>query len=120
MQYTDEQKYHNYLMLMHAKRATREEMNEQWMEMHAKNILMIRAHFEDMNCIIVPDDRDDLKENRRRTEILLQNLEQSINATGKFDVIVYRLFVENLEPIIRLVIPEEDLDHMFENMNLDS
>jgi hypothetical protein len=48
----------------------------------------------------------------------MQNLEKSIRETDNFDLVVYRLFALNLEPIVRQHIPEDDLSALMGKMTM--
>ena len=102
----------------------RTDIDQWWKEEHRNFILNIRKHFEDFNCITVMVDDDEqiqaLEENKRRAEILMRNLESSIRANGTFDLQVYRLFAENVEPLVRQYIPKDELDEISEKLGFMS
>jgi hypothetical protein len=60
----------------------------------------------------------DEKEDARQAEVLLKNLEQSINARGTFDAVVYRLMCLKLEYFTKKAIPEDDLSDIFASMGI--
>ena len=126
MEITDIQKHANYLMLMRVliDVGDRTDIDQWWKEEHRNFILNIRKHFEDFNCITVMVDDDEqikaLEENKRRAEILMRNLESSIRANGTFDLQVYRLFAENVEPLVRQYIPKDELDEISEKLGFMS
>lgn len=117
----------NYLMLMHAIKDTegRTDMPIQWKDEHKAWLLKCRSWFPDFNCIMVieedPDIVEQLEENRRRCEVLMRNLETSIKKIDKFDVVVYRLFAQNLEPLVKQHMDKPDIDKImsqFKKMGL--
>ena len=126
MELTDLQKHANYLKLMRVliDVGDRTNIDQWWKDEHREFILAIRKHFEDFKCIlvIVHDDeqRIALEENKRRAEILMRNLENSIRANGTFDLQVYRLFAENVEPLVRQYIPKDELAEISEKLGFMS
>ena len=126
MELTDVQKHANYLKLMRVliDVGDRTHIDQWWKDEHREFILDIRKHFEDFNCILViaqdDEQRTALEENKRRAEILMRNLESSICANGTFDLQVYRLFAENVEPLVRQYIPNDELAEISEKLGFMS
>ena len=126
MELTNVQKHANYLMLMRVliDVGDRTDIDQWWKEEHRNFIMDIRKHFEDFNCItVIVDDEEQrmaLEENKRRAEILMCHLEKSIRANGTFDLQVYRLFAENVEPLVRQYIPKDELDEISEKLGFMS
>lgn len=124
MELTNEDKHANYMTLMRAIRQStdRTDIDQWWKDEHKLFILKIRKHFPDFNYITIlettPEKKEALEENRRRCEVLIQNLEQSIQSTDNFDLVVYNIFAINLEPIVRQHIPEDDLVALMGKMTM--
>ena len=126
MELTDVQKHANYLKLMRVliDVGDRTHIDQWWKDEHREFIMNIRKHFEDFNCVLViaqdDEQRTALEENKRRAEILMRNLENSIRVNGTFDILVYRLFAENVEPLVRQYIPKDELDEISEQLGFMS
>uniref|UniRef100_A0A6C0KEI2 Uncharacterized protein n=1 Tax=viral metagenome TaxID=1070528 RepID=A0A6C0KEI2_9ZZZZ len=126
MELTDVQKHANYLKLMRVliDVGDRTHIDQWWKDEHREFIMNIRKHFEDFNCVLViaqdDEQRTALEENKRRAEILMRNLENSIRVNGTFDIQVYRLFAENVEPLVRQYIPKDELDEISEQLGFMS
>ena len=126
MELTDVQKHANYLQLMRVliDVGDRTHIDQWWKDEHREFIMNIRKHFEDFNCVLViaqdDEQRTALEENKRRAEILMRNLENSIRVNGTFDIQVYRLFAENVEPLVRQYIPKDELDEISEQLGFMS
>lgn len=124
MELSVEDKHANYMTLMRAiwHSTDRTDIDKWWKDEHSEFIMDMRKHFPDFNCIVIvdttPEKTAELEENRRRCEVLMQNLEKSIQTTYNFDLVVYRLFALNLEPLVRQYIPEDDLSALMEKMQM--
>jgi hypothetical protein len=124
MELSVEDKHANYMTLMRAiwHSTDRKDIDKWWKDEHKEFIMDMRKHFPDFNCVLIlettPEKTAELEENRRRCEVLMQNLEKSIQATDNFDLVVYRLFALNLEPIVRQHIPEDDLSALMGKMTM--
>lgn len=114
-----EEKHSNYKMLLKALRDTEDKSNitKEWMQEHMDFIVRIRGCFDDFQRLSQAVTDTEL-EDARQAEVLMSNLEQSINARGTFDVTVYRLMCIKLEYFVRKVVPEEDLADIFASMEL--
>jgi hypothetical protein len=124
MELSVENKHANYMTLMRAiwHSTDRKDIDKWWKDEHKEFIMDMRKHFPDFNCVLIlettPEKTAELEENRRRCEVLMQNLEKSIRETDNFDLVVYRLFALNLEPIVRQHIPEDDLSALMGKMTM--
>jgi hypothetical protein len=124
MELSVEDKHANYMTLMRAiwHSTDRKDIDKWWKDEHKEFIMDMRKHFPDFNCVLIlettPEKTAELEENRRRCEVLMQNLEKSIRETDNFDLVVYRLFALNLEPIVRQHIPEDDLSALMGKMTM--
>ena len=124
MELSVEDKHANYMTLMRAMwhSTDRKDIDKWWKDEHKEFIMDMRKHFPDFNHVLIlettPEKTAELEENRRRCEVLMQNLEKSIQATDNFDLVVYRLFALNLEPIVRQHIPEDDLSALMGKMTM--
>jgi hypothetical protein len=124
MELSVEDKHANYMTLMRAiwHSTDRKDIDKWWKDEHKEFIMDMRKHFPDFNCVLIlettPERTAELEENRRRCEVLMQNLEKSIRETDNFDLVVYRLFALNLEPIVRQHIPEDDLSALMGKMTM--
>jgi len=124
MELSVEDKHANYMTLMRAiwHSTDRKDIDKWWKDEHKEFIMDMRKHFPDFNHVLIlettPEKTAELEENRRRCEVLMQNLEKSIRETDNFDLIVYRLFALNLEPIVRQHIPEDDLSALMGKMTM--
>jgi hypothetical protein len=124
MELSVEDKHANYMTLMRAiwHSSDRKDIDKWWKDEHKDFIMDMRKHFPDFNCVLIlettPERTAELEENRRRCEVLMQNLEKSIRETDNFDLVVYRLFALNLEPIVRQHIPEDDLTALMGKMSM--
>ena len=117
---SDKDKHANYKMLMDA--LYEKNPTAEWIAKHGDFIIRTRAFFSSFNHIlIIPTDPAEvaaLMENGRRCEVLLQNLINSIETTGTYDLVVYRLFAQNLEPLVRQYVPEDDLAEILGKMKM--
>lgn len=124
MELSVEDKHANYMTLMRAiwHSTDRTDIDKWWKDEHKEFIMDMRKHFPDFNCVLIvettPERTEELEENRRRCEVLMQNLEKSIQATDNFDLVVYRLFALNLEPIVRQHIPEDEVTALMGKMSM--
>jgi hypothetical protein len=124
MELSVEDKHANYMTLMRAiwHSTDRTDIDKWWKDEHKEFIMDMRKHFPDFNCVLIvettPERTAELEENRRRCEVLMQNLEKSIQATDNFDLVVYRLFALNLEPIVRQHIPEDEVTALMGKMTM--
>jgi hypothetical protein len=124
MELSVEDKHANYMTLMRAiwHSTDRTDIDKWWKDEHKVFIMDMRKHFPDFNCVLIsettPEKTAELEENRRRCEVLMQNLEKSIQETDNFDLVVYRLFALNLEPIVRQHIPDDDLAALMGKMSM--
>ena len=124
MELSVENKHANYMTLMRAiwHSTDRKDIDKWWKDEHKEFIMDMRKHFPDFNHVLIvettPEKTAELEENRRRCEVLMQNLEKSIQATDNFDLVVYRLFALNLEPIVRQHIPEDEVTALMGKMTM--
>lgn len=124
MELSAEDKHANYMTLMRAiwHSTDRKDIDKWWKDEHKEFIMDIRKHFPDFNYVLIlettPERTAELEENRRRCEVLMQNLEKSIRETDNFDLVVYRLFALNLEPIVRQHIPEDEVTALMGKMSM--
>ena len=114
-----EEKHQNYKMLLKALRDTEDTSNitKEWMEEHMNFIVRIRGCFDDFQRLSQAVTETE-KEDARQAEILMKNLEQSINARGTFDLVIYRLMCLKLEYFVRKFVPDEDLADIFASMGI--
>jgi len=117
---SDQDKYGNYRMLMDA--LSEKNPSPEWIEKHRDFIIRTREFFASFNHILILSDNPavitELRENGRRCELLIQNLVHSISTTGTYDLVVYRLFAQNIEPLVRQYIPENDLCSLMGKMTM--
>ena len=117
---SEQEKYANYKMLMEVLSDTHP--TPEWISKHRDFIIDMRKFFPSFCYIrVMSDDKDiiaELSENSRRCEVLMQNLIESISLTGTYDLVVYRLFAQNLEPLVRQHIPDEDLAELLGKMQM--
>jgi hypothetical protein len=124
MELSVEDKHANYMTLMRAiwHSTDRTDIDKWWKDEHKEFIMDMRKHFPDFNHVLIlettPEKTAELEENRRRCEVLMQNLEKSIQASDNFDLVVYRLFALNLEPIVRQHIPEDEITSLMGKMSM--
>jgi len=124
MELSVEDKHANYMTLMRAiwHSTDRKDIDKWWKDEHKEFIMDMRKHFPDFNCVLIlettPEKTAELEENRRRCEVLMQNLEKSIRETDNFDLVVYRIFALNLEPIVRQHIPEDEVTALMGKMSM--
>ena len=124
MELSVEDKHANYMTLMRAiwHSTDRKDIDKWWKDEHKEFIMDMRKHFPDFNHVLIlettPEKTAELEENRRRCEVLMQNLEKSIQETDNFDLVVYRLFALNLEPIVRQHIPEDEITSLMGKMTM--
>jgi DNA-binding SARP family transcriptional activator len=114
-----EEKHSNYKMLLKALRDTEDISNitKHWMKEHMEFIVRIRGCFEDFQRLAQAVTEAE-KEDARQAEVLMKNLEHSINAHDTFDITVYRLMCIKLEYFVRKFVPEEDLADIFASMGI--
>lgn len=117
---SDQDKYANYKMLMDA--LSEKNPTSEWIDKHRDFIIRTRDFFASFNHVLIISDDDcvitELRENGRRCELLIQNLVHSISTTGTYDLVVYRLFVQNLEPLVRQYVHEDDLAALMGKMKM--
>ena len=117
---SEEDKHANYKMLIDA--LSEKNPTPEWIENHGNFIVSAREFFKSFNHVFIVSEDPiviaRLKENGRRCEILIQNLISSISTTGTYDLTVYRLFAENLEPLVRQYVPEDDLAELLGKMQM--
>jgi len=117
---SEQEKYANYIMLMEVLSDTHP--TPEWISKHRDFIIRTREFFPSFNHILIISDDDcviaELRENGRRCEVLLQNLVDSIRTTGTYDLVVYRLFAQNLEPLVRQYVHEDDLAELLGKMQM--
>jgi hypothetical protein len=117
---SEQDKLANYKMLMDA--LSEKNPSAAWIEKHRDFIIRTRDFFTSFNHILIISDDPaviaELSENRRRCELLVGNLISSISSTGKYDLVVYRLFVQNLEPLVRQYVHEDDLAELLGKMQM--
>ena len=117
---SEKDKYANYKMLMDA--LSEKNPTAEWMAKHGDFIIRAREFFVNFNNVLIvatdPDAIAELRENGRRCEVLLQNLIDSIRTTGTYDLVVYRLFAQNLEPLVRQYVHEDDLAEILGKMKM--
>ena len=124
MELSVEDKHANYMTLMRAiwHSSDRKDIDKWWKDEHKEFIMDMRKHFPDFNHVLIlettPERKAELEENLRRCEVLMQNLEKSIRETDNFDLVVYRLFALNLEPIVRQHIPEDEVTALMGKMSM--
>lgn len=117
---SDQDKHQNYKMLMDA--LTEKNPTPEWIAKHCNFIIRAREFFTSFNRVLIISEDPvviaELTENGRRCELLIQNLIQSIISTGTYDLVVYRLFAQNLEPLVRQYDPEDDLADILGKMKM--
>lgn len=114
-----EEKYQNYKMLLKALRDTEDTSNitKEWMQEHMDFIVRIRGYFVDFQGLVQAVTETE-KEDARQAEVLMKNLEESINARNTFDVVIYRLMCIKLEYFVRKFVPSEDLADIFASLGI--
>ena len=117
---SEQDKHKNYKMLMDA--LCEKNPTAEWIAKHRDFIIRTREFFTSFNNVLIvstdPAEVADLLENGRRCEVLLQSLINSIITTGTYDLVVYRLFAQNLEPLVRQYVPEDDLAEILGKMKM--
>jgi hypothetical protein len=117
---SEQDKHANYKMLMDA--LCEKNPTSEWISKHRGFIIRTRAFFSSFNHILIvstdPAEVEQLRENGRRCEVLLQSLMGTIISTGTYDLVVYRLFAQNLEPLVRQYVPEDDLAEILGKMKM--
>jgi len=117
---SEKDKHANYKMLMQA--LSEKNPTPEWIAKHGDFIIRAREFFLNFNNVLIvatdPALIAELRENGRRCELLIQNLIDSIRTTGTYDLVVYRLFAQNLEPLVRQYVPEDDLAELIGKMQM--
>jgi hypothetical protein len=117
---SEQEKHKNYKMLMEA--LSEKNPTTEWIAKHGDFIIRTRAFFSSFNHVLIiatdPAEVEKLRENCRRCEVLLQNLINSIITAGTYDLVVYRLFAQNLEPLVRQYVSDDDLAEILGKMQM--
>jgi len=117
---SEKDKYANYKMLIDA--LSEKNPTPIWIAKHGDFIIRTREFFVNFNNVLIvstdPDTIAELRENCRRCELLIQNLIDSIRTIGTYDLVVYRLFSQNLEPLVRQYVPEDEITSLMGKMSM--
>lgn len=114
-----DEKHQNYKMLLKALRDTEDTSNitKEWMDEHMEFIVRMRGYFVDFQGLVQANTELE-KDDARQAEVLMKNLEESINARNTFDVVVYRLMCIKVEYFVRKFIPSDDIADIFASLGI--
>lgn len=120
MEYTEEEKYEHYLLMVAAIKLlkTKQEITPEWMELHKKQIIKIRETIPNFNELNEDIRTATFRKNLQDADTILNYMIKTINTSGTFDTKMYLIFNQKVLATVQELFSEKELEEMLNSLSI--
>jgi hypothetical protein len=120
MEYTEEEKYQHYLLMVAAIKLlkTKQEITPQWMETHKTQIIKIRETIPNFNEINEDIENPTFRKNLQDADTILSYMIKTIKTSGTFDTRMYLIFNQKVLATLEELFSEKELEEMLNSLSI--
>lgn len=120
MEYTDEEKYEHYLLMVSAIKLlkTKQEITPEWMETHKTQIIKIRETIPNFNELNQDITDTTFRKNLQEADTILSYMIKTIKTSGTFDTRMYLIFNQKVIATIEQIFSQKDIEEMLSSLSI--